>query len=182
VALFSAVVSTFVVQSLSKLDQDPSIKTNELLTDLIETLLAAQGKGPYLGVNKDATFTPPASVIRANFCWSLSLISCISVACVAVTARGIVERVSRSKYTQAYQRVPDLAARWKRAGILLGPTVDALPALLAPPVILFLVGLFDTLVSASLPISSPSMLTFIAAVACCPKAPRIPPPILPTLL
>ncbi|EIM86009.1 uncharacterized protein STEHIDRAFT_58585 [Stereum hirsutum FP-91666 SS1] len=80
VALFSAIVTTFFVQSLEGLSQDPGDRTNELLLNLTELVIAVSGvNASHLTIQPPTAFEPEESAVRLNFYWSISLI--LSVRC-----------------------------------------------------------------------------------------------------
>lgn len=74
--------------------------------------------------------------------------------------------LSRSQHTQAYKKLGDLYRRWGEAIRLLGPAVQALPQLLIIPVILFIIGLLDNMISSALPLSRGTMPIFGAGIVC----------------
>jgi hypothetical protein len=72
--LFSAIVTAFLVNSLTGLTQDKADRTNELLVNLTDVVIALSGK-PASGLNMTypAIFRPDSSDVRVNAFWSLSL-------------------------------------------------------------------------------------------------------------
>jgi hypothetical protein len=62
--------------------------------------------------------------------------------------------VSWSQYNRAVDRVTDICTRWKAAEDLLGPAIESLPQLLIIPVLLFILGLVDSLFSIALQLSA----------------------------
>ncbi|KAG6879942.1 hypothetical protein C0992_009300 [Termitomyces sp. T32_za158] len=168
VALFTAIVATFFVQALTGLSEDPVIETNRLIANLIEVVLLVH-KADIISSNmtQPEPFKPEGSAVRACFYWSLALVLSISIACLAVTMRGFVGKILRSRHKQAYLNLGDFQKNWTSAQRSLGPTIEILPQLLAPPVLLFLVGFLDTLISASIPLSSSSVPIFVAGVIAC---------------
>ncbi|EIM91271.1 uncharacterized protein STEHIDRAFT_50180 [Stereum hirsutum FP-91666 SS1] len=75
IALFSAIVTTFFVQSLEGLSQDPSSRTNELLQNLTDIYIAGSGLDvTRVQIAKPTPFKPEASVIRLNLYWSIALV------------------------------------------------------------------------------------------------------------
>ncbi|KAG6915412.1 hypothetical protein DXG01_011615 [Tephrocybe rancida] len=113
VALFSAVVTTFFVQSLIGLSEDPGVKTNQLIANLTDIILLVHDTNTNkLNLTKIQEFKPEAYV-RTGFYWSLALILSISIACLAVTMRGFLAKTTRSQHTQACQKLTDLRYHWK---------------------------------------------------------------------
>lgn len=88
----------------------------------------------------------------------------ISVAALAVTSRGYVAMLTRSRHTQAHKKLGDLHRRWVHANKLLAPAVEFLPQFLILPIALFVVGLLDNVISSSLPLSGSLAPVFIAGV------------------
>lgn len=156
------------MQSLTELSQDPGDRTNELLQNLTEIIIATGGvNASHLTLPSPAPFIPQGSVVRLNFYWSISLILSISVAVLAVTSRGYVAMLTRSRHTQAHKKLGDLRRRWKEAEKLLGPAIEFLPQLLVLPIILFIVGLLDNVLSSSVPLSEPLNPIFVAGILSC---------------
>lgn len=74
VALFSAIVTTFFVQSLTNLSQDPDNRTNELLENLTEIVLSiGHGNLSSLKLDEPENFVPEGNAVRLNFYWSIAL-------------------------------------------------------------------------------------------------------------
>lgn len=81
IALFSAIVTAFFVQSLTGLSPDAGFRTNELLSNLTEIILILSGTNTTdLSVTHPIPFKPEASAVRLNVYWSISLI--LSVSCL----------------------------------------------------------------------------------------------------
>lgn len=72
--------------------------------------------------------------------------------------------LTRSRHSQAHKKLGDLHRRWLQANRLLSPSVEFLPQLLILPIVLFIVGLLDSIVSSSLPLSGPFAPIFIAGL------------------
>ncbi|KAG6877367.1 hypothetical protein C0993_008174 [Termitomyces sp. T159_Od127] len=171
VALFSAVITTFIAQSLSGLSEDPADTTNQHLANITKILLSIHSvdiaKMGGLNLTQAAQFKPEPHVVRTNFYWSLALISSISVACLTVMTRGSLAKILRSTHTETYQKLAEFHSRWNQVDKFLGPTIETLLQLLVVPVVLFLIGLLDTLMSASLPLLQSSILIFMAGIIAC---------------
>lgn len=75
--------------------------------------------------------------------------------------------LTRSKHRQAHKKLGELHRRWLEANRLLAPAIEALPQLLILPVLLFIVGLIDMLLSSSIPLSNSDALLFAAGVISC---------------
>lgn len=72
--------------------------------------------------------------------------------------------IARTRETKAHKKLGDLYRRWGEAERLLGPAVETLPQLLMLPVVLFVVGLLDNLISSSIPLSKPFTLILVAGI------------------
>ncbi|KAJ7280064.1 hypothetical protein C8J57DRAFT_1174757, partial [Mycena rebaudengoi] len=146
--LFSAIVTTFLVESLSSLRPDEAARTNELLANLTDIMITLSGVNPInLNLSTPAQFHPDSTDVRLNSYWSLSLILSLSVAALAVTCRGFLNMVTLSHHTKATKKLIDIRMRWKEADKMLGPVIEMIPQLLIIPVLLFVVGLVDNIFS-----------------------------------
>ncbi|KAJ7280082.1 hypothetical protein C8J57DRAFT_1501540 [Mycena rebaudengoi] len=146
--LFSAIVTAFLVESLSGLRPDEAARTNELLANLTDIMIALSGVNPMsLNLLTPAQFQPDPTDVRLNSYWSLSLILSLSVAALAVTCRGFLNMVTLSRHAKAMDKLIDIKMRWKEADKILGPVIEMTPQLLVIPVLLFVVGLLDTIFS-----------------------------------
>ncbi|KAJ7280108.1 hypothetical protein C8J57DRAFT_1124677, partial [Mycena rebaudengoi] len=146
--LFSAIVTAFLVESLSGLHPDEASRTNELLANLTDIMIALSGVNPMsLDFSTPAQFQPDSTNVRLNSYWSLSLILSLSVAALAVTCRGFLNMVTLSRHAKATDKLIDMKMRWKEADKILGPVIEMMPQLLVIPVLLFVVGLVDNILS-----------------------------------
>ncbi|KAG6823140.1 hypothetical protein H0H87_001800, partial [Tephrocybe sp. NHM501043] len=91
----------------------------------------------------------------------------ISLACLAVVTRGSLAKVSRTHQERAYQKLTGLEYRWRMAEKVWGPIVEIVVQGLVIPVVLFLVGLIDNLMSTSLPFSHSTVPVFVGGVISC---------------
>ncbi|KAJ7119422.1 hypothetical protein C8R44DRAFT_175031 [Mycena epipterygia] len=150
--LFSAIVTAFLVDSLTGLQQDEAARTNELLANLTEIIiqLSTGANVSALKVVSPAPFQPDAVDVRLNSYWSISLILSLSIAALAVACRGFLNMVTVSSYEKAVDRLVDINTRWKAADKILRPAIEITRQLLVVPVILFVVGLLDSILSSIL--------------------------------
>ncbi|KAG6827302.1 hypothetical protein H0H92_012399 [Tricholoma furcatifolium] len=84
--------------------------------------------------------------------------------------RGVLPNLSRSNYTQTHEVLTDLQSKWKQGEKFLGDKIETLPHYLAIPVVLFLIGLLDTLIGVGLPLSHWRIIIFSAGLfssLCC---------------
>ncbi|KAF7320679.1 hypothetical protein HMN09_00153100 [Mycena chlorophos] len=173
--LFSAVVTSFFVQSLTGLQQDETAVLVQLVSNLTDIVIALSGvPSTDLDIQQPAAFQPASSDVRLNAYWSLSLILSLSIAALAVACRGFLNAATTSSHTKASAKLIDIRTRWHASSRILGPTIEILPQLLVVPVMLFIAGLLDTMFSSVLslsPIPVPILATsglslaFVLAVA-----------------
>lgn len=167
--LFSACVTTFIVEGYKYLLQDPNNTTNMLLMQ-ISTQLAAMSNASLLNTSelivRQPTFRPSTSALRFNAFWFLSLAFSLSCALSAT----LVQQWSRY-YLQAIDRrsAPHHRARirsYLHEGIItfkMTAVVEAIPSLLHISVFLFLAGLVEFLMSVNHLIAN---ITLVAGVIC----------------
>ncbi|KAJ7471766.1 hypothetical protein FB451DRAFT_306888 [Mycena latifolia] len=152
--LFSGIVTSFLVNSLTGLQQDEATRTNELLANLTDSdiliQLSAGANAASLRVSAPAPFQPDPVDVRLNSYWSISLILSLSIAALAVACRGFLNMTILSNKTTAADKLVDINRRWKAAEKMLGPALEIIPQLLVIPVILFVVGLLDSIFSSIL--------------------------------
>ncbi|KAJ7280426.1 hypothetical protein C8J57DRAFT_1501855 [Mycena rebaudengoi] len=146
--LFSAIVTAFLVESLNGLRQTEAARTNELLANLTDIMIALSGVDTRnLEVVAPAQFQPVPIDVRVNAYWSLSLVLSLCVAALAVTCRGFLHMITLSRHAKATDKLIDIRTRWKEAEKVLGPVIESMPQLLVIPVLLFVVGLVDSIFS-----------------------------------
>ncbi|KAF7323984.1 hypothetical protein MKEN_00620100 [Mycena kentingensis (nom. inval.)] len=144
--LFSAIITAFLVESVKNLSHDKTERTNELLANLTEVIVAIHS---YSGdaFMPPLEFYPDAKDIRSNAFWSLSLTISLAVAAVAVGCRSFLNMATWSWHKKASDRLADIWTRWNAANRVLRPAIELLPVILIIPVFLFLVGVLDILFS-----------------------------------
>ncbi|KAJ7471771.1 hypothetical protein FB451DRAFT_1134484, partial [Mycena latifolia] len=147
--LFSAIVTSFLVNSLTGLQQDEAARTNELLANLTDILiqLSAGANATSLRVSAPAPFQPDPVDVRLNSYWIISLVLSLSIAALAVACRCFLNLTALSNKRTAADKLFDINTRWKAAEKTLGPALEVIPQLLIIPVILFIVGLLDSVFS-----------------------------------
>ncbi|KAJ6566827.1 hypothetical protein B0H19DRAFT_990565, partial [Mycena capillaripes] len=152
--LFSAIVTAFLVDSLSTLTQDETARTNELLLNLTNIVILLSGQPTSnLTLAQPAAFRPNASDIRVNSFYSLSLVLSLSIAALVVAGRGFLNMVTWSPHKKAALRLSDIHKRWAAAERILRPAIESLPQLLVIPVLLFIAAIVDVLLSTVVQIS-----------------------------
>ncbi|KAI9439752.1 hypothetical protein H4582DRAFT_1876757, partial [Lactarius indigo] len=146
--LFSATVAAFTVESYKGLSPCPSDQTVALLAQISSQLVNISTGVPAV-VQDMPPFKPPASVVRVNVMWSISLV--LSLACgLSIT---LMQQWSRRylKYTQ-HRGAPRKRARVRAymfEGVekfRLSQAIEAAPLLLHISVFLFFTGLIDFLI------------------------------------
>ncbi|KAJ6489453.1 hypothetical protein DFH09DRAFT_1208997 [Mycena vulgaris] len=162
--LFSAIVTAFIIPSLVTLQQDKIAKTNEILSNITNIIVSISGV-PAASLNlTDATvFVPAPSDVRFNVYLTLSLVISLSIGALAIACRGFLNLVFSSHHSKAVERLTDIKRRWKAAEKTLGPTIESLPQLLIIPVVLFILGLLDSLFSTALQLPTPPISIIAAA-------------------
>ncbi|KAJ7730605.1 hypothetical protein DFH07DRAFT_756233, partial [Mycena maculata] len=152
--LFSGIITAFIIPSLLSLQPDEMARTNEILTNMTTIIIAISGQtAADMNLTQSTIFVPEASDVRFNFYLTLSLIISLSIAALAISCRGFLNLVSSSNHSKAVERLTDIRTRWKAAERSLGPAIESLPQLLIIPVLLFILGLLDSLFSTALQLS-----------------------------
>ncbi|KAJ7604927.1 hypothetical protein B0H17DRAFT_1120606 [Mycena rosella] len=165
--LFSAIVTAFLVDSMSSLKQDQTARTNELIVNLTDILvLLIDRSSSNLTFSKPSPFEPDPSDIRVNSFYSLSLVLSLSIAALVVAGRGFLNMVTWSPHKKAAVRLSDIHKRWAAAERILRPTIESIPQLLVIPVLLFIAGIMDVLLSTVLQISPRPTLIFVTTSLC----------------
>ncbi|KAF7358916.1 hypothetical protein MSAN_01232000 [Mycena sanguinolenta] len=165
--LFSAIVTSFLVDSLSALTPDETARTNELLANLTDIVILLSGQSPSnLTISHPLPFEPDARDIRVNSFYSLSLVLSLSIAALVVAGRGFLNMVTWSHHKKAALRLSDVHKRWAAAERVLRPAIESLPQLLVIPVLLFIAAIVDVLLSTVLVISPRPTLIFVTTSLC----------------
>jgi hypothetical protein len=140
--LFSAIVASFITLSLPQLSPDSGNQTVALLTQLVNISSGAPV------VVQNTPFKAPASIVRVNVMWSLSLILSLSCALLAT----LMQQWSRRYLDYAQRRGAPIMRLLIRAYILkevekfgMSQAVEAMPLILHTSVFLFFAGLIDYL-------------------------------------
>ncbi|KAK7036131.1 hypothetical protein R3P38DRAFT_3392059 [Favolaschia claudopus] len=165
--LFSAVVTSFLADSLNNLKPDEAARTNELLLNISDIITAIGGASlSNLTLSSPSTFEPDPSDIRVNSFYSLSLVLSLSIAALVVAGRGFLNMVTWSPHKKAVFRLSDIHARWGAAERILRPGIESLTQLVVIPVLLFIAAIVDVLISTVLPIFPRPRLIFVATGLC----------------
>ncbi|KAF7793516.1 hypothetical protein EIP86_004630 [Pleurotus ostreatoroseus] len=99
--LFSAVVTSFLVQSLSSLQQNPADVTNQLLTQISAQLGSFSVTPGYINTTTPAAqttaaFVPTRNAVNVNGLWAVSLLLSLLTAFVAIAAQPSVHPPPRA--------------------------------------------------------------------------------------
>ena len=142
IGLFSTIVASFITLSLPQLSPDSGVQTVALLTQLVNISTGAPV------VVQNTPFEAPASIVRVNVMWFLSLILSLSSALLSAMTRQWVRRYL--DYAQ-HRGAPRKRARI-RAYMFEGiekfrfsQAVGAIPLLLHASFFLFFAGLVEFL-------------------------------------
>ncbi|KAI0266202.1 hypothetical protein BC834DRAFT_986485 [Gloeopeniophorella convolvens] len=150
--LFSATVAAFIIESYKQLSPDSGDTTVVLLTQISQQLVGISNGTRLQDFTppSNQAFTPPASAIRVNIMWFLSLILSLTCALSATLMQQWARR-----YLELAQRrgAPHKRARIRAyifdgiKGFKLSRAVETMPTLLHISVFLFFIGLFDFLLA-----------------------------------
>ncbi|EMD37223.1 hypothetical protein CERSUDRAFT_155772, partial [Gelatoporia subvermispora B] len=86
-ALFSAVLTAFVIETYPNLEPDDSQSTAQLLQAILLTLQSNASAASAVASSVGAAFEAPASAVRINAFWFASLIISVSAAFLAILAK-----------------------------------------------------------------------------------------------
>ncbi|TDL25642.1 hypothetical protein BD410DRAFT_602908 [Rickenella mellea] len=139
-ALFSAVVTTFVVDSYRSLQRDQTMEAVSVLVQISKQL----ANGTQNTAFEPTPFVTPTSAVAVNICWFMSLAFSLSCALAAVMVRQWARHYLRlprslsatSERARMRQYLFENMVTWKLEFI-----VEVIPALLHISLILFFIGL-----------------------------------------
>ncbi|KAF8257731.1 hypothetical protein EI94DRAFT_1817065 [Lactarius quietus] len=142
-SLFSVVVTGFITESYKKLSPNSGEQTVALLTQLVNN-----STGALAAVQNSPPFKAPASIVRVNVLWFLSLILSLSCALLATLmqqwARRYLEYVQRRRAPRKQARIRAYMFEGVE-NFRLSQVVQAMPLLLHTSVFLFFAGLVEFL-------------------------------------
>ncbi|KAF8888816.1 hypothetical protein BD779DRAFT_433483 [Infundibulicybe gibba] len=140
--LFSAVVTSFTIESYKWLQPSSQDTTNQILLNI-----SAQLGNQNTTISMPPPFSPSASSIRINIFWFLSLIFSLTAGLLAIVCKQWLRRYKRDASLPLPKQ--DLALRqFQYEGFIGWWAVDimgALPLLLESGVVFFFIGLIDFL-------------------------------------
>ncbi|KAF8867757.1 hypothetical protein BD779DRAFT_1809222 [Infundibulicybe gibba] len=121
--LFSAVVTSFTIESYKLLQPDPQDATNQILLNI-----SAQLAGQNVTASVPPLFSPSASSIRINIFWFLSLILSLGAGLLGIVCKQWLQRYKRDISLSSPKH--DLALRQLRYdGFVQWGVVDIMGAL-----------------------------------------------------
>ena len=141
--LFSAIVATFITLSLPQLSPDSGGQTVALLAQLVN-----MSTGAPVAVQNITPFKAPASIVRVNVLWFLSLILSLSCALLATLMQQWARRCLDYAQRRGAPQKRGLIRAYMFDGVErfgLSQAVEAMPLLLHTSVFLFLAGFIDFL-------------------------------------
>ncbi|KAG8787231.1 hypothetical protein FRC12_015787 [Ceratobasidium sp. 428] len=144
-ALFSAILTAFVLESVKQLGPDKVDQTVEILRQISSVLQSDRAQTPLTGrsdPSTDAEFRPTRNAVWVNCLWFLSLSLSVAVSLAAMLAKQwcyyYLSGRSGDNITQAEERQKRYGglAKWRMQGVL-----EHLPMLMHIALALFSVGL-----------------------------------------
>ncbi|KAF8268148.1 hypothetical protein EI94DRAFT_1213298 [Lactarius quietus] len=144
--LFSSIIATFISISLPQLSPDPNAPTVALLTQLVNI-----SSGAPVEV-QNTPFKAPASIVRVNVMWFLSLILSLSCALLATLMQQWARRYMNYAQHRSAPRKQARIRAYMFKGVekfWMSQAVEAMPFLLHTSVFLFFAGLIEFLFTIS---------------------------------
>ena len=142
--LFSSIIATFISISLPQLSPDSNAPTVALLTQLVNNNGGVAG----VPLPNSPPFIAPASIVRVNVLWFLSLILSLSCALLATLmqqwARRYIEYAQHRGAPRKQARIRAYMFEGVRK-FRMSQAVEAMPLLLHTSVFLFFAGLIEYL-------------------------------------
>ncbi|KAG8793215.1 hypothetical protein FRC12_003505 [Ceratobasidium sp. 428] len=116
-ALFSAISTAFVIESLNDLKPDPTEESARTLLLISQTLSAMTGNSSLVptaaqGSSDSTTFSPPSSAVIVNILWLLSLSLSVAVSLIAMLAKEWCHKFMSGRSGQAYEQARRRQLRW----------------------------------------------------------------------
>ncbi|KAJ7085058.1 hypothetical protein C8R44DRAFT_721738, partial [Mycena epipterygia] len=167
-ALFSAIVTAFIIESYKTLNSDSSTLTVQLLSQISQQLAAA-ANGSTFNIPQTIPFTPPATSVVCNVFWFISL--GLSLGCALVAT--LVEQWAREfLHRTDMQSAPLIRARmfsylyYGLRRFHMHSMVEIIPLLLHASLLFFFSGLVAFLIPVNLTMTwiAAALLSIMAAV------------------
>ncbi|OCH87586.1 hypothetical protein OBBRIDRAFT_147821 [Obba rivulosa] len=143
-ALFSAVLTAFVIEAYPNLEPDDTQTTAQLLQAILLTLQSNASAASAIALSAETAFHAPASAVRVNVFWFASLIISVSVAFLAILAKQWIYNLSTG--TSPIPVAGGRQRQYRRDGLnawRLPAIITSLPVLLHIAVLLFFAGLLE---------------------------------------
>lgn len=143
-ALFSAVVTAFVIESYKELSPDSSDPSTELLRQLVLIHTPLEKREAVLRLATNTSSIDQGAAVRINCFWFASLLVSLSTAFLAILAKQWVNNINdfmeSSPQLRGLQRQHRLSSciKWK-----LGIWLEMLPVFLHIALLLFFIGLVE---------------------------------------
>jgi hypothetical protein len=144
--LFSSIIATFITISLPQLSPDPNAQTVALLTQLVN--ISAETAKISATLPSNPPFKAPASIVRVNVMWFLSLILSLSCALLATLMQQWARRyMDYAQHGDAPRKQARIRAYMFEGvkNFRMSQAVEAMPFLLHTSVFLFFAGLIEFL-------------------------------------
>lgn len=143
-ALFSAIVTAFVVVSYATLQPDLGQSTLQVLQEILVTLRSNESSSQNTQVPVSEPFTPAHSAVRVNMYWFIALVLSLCTAFLAILAKQWLLSLSGSLSADMETRGRQQQFRWD--GVKdwqLSYIMAVLPLMLHISLALFFVGLVE---------------------------------------
>lgn len=157
--LFSAVVTTFVVESSKDLQEDPAQTTVIVLTRILAHLESNGSDPASQAPNLPVTFTPSAVAVRLNLFWFLSLILSLTTVLIGIISLQWIREhqqypgCSPKEVFSIFTMRAEALERWYVPQIFA-----SLPIILQAALILFFAGVADFLRAQDIVVAAPVVI------------------------
>ncbi|QRV87244.1 hypothetical protein RhiJN_15262 [Ceratobasidium sp. AG-Ba] len=166
-ALFSAISTAFIIESLNDLKPDPAESSAQTLFLMSQTLMAMANNQPVSLPAQDQTpyptFSPSRSAVVVNILWLLSLSLSVAVSLIAMLAKDWCYKFMSNRVGPMYEQARRRQQKWNGIEIWKMEEVLAfLPWMLHMALLLFAIGLciylWDINASVALPVTTVTAL------------------------
>ncbi|QRV94433.1 hypothetical protein RhiJN_22451 [Ceratobasidium sp. AG-Ba] len=169
-ALFSAISTAFIIESLGDLKPDPAESSARTLLAISQKLDAiSNGQSPTSFQIPDSdmdTFTPPYSAVLVNILWILSLSLSVAVSLVAMLAKEWCYKFMSGRFGELYGQARRRHLKWNGIEMWkMQEVLGYLPGLMHIALLLFAVGLCIYLWGISVSVAIP--VTVVTALVAC---------------
>ncbi|QRV72333.1 hypothetical protein RhiJN_00347 [Ceratobasidium sp. AG-Ba] len=169
-ALFSAISTAFIIESLSDLKPDPAESSAQTLLLMSQTLMAMANNQPVSLPAHDQTpyptFSPSRSAVVVNILWLLSLSLSVAVSLIAMLAKDWCYKFMSNRVGPMYEQARKRQQKWNGIEIWKMEEVLAfLPWMLHMALLLFAIGLCIYLWNINTSVGLP--VTIVTALVTC---------------